>query len=259
MGQGTSQQKQALWNAQKHATGSQQSSIRLVSVVGSSLLPTIEVVEPCTNSWDSMPGDERVRHCSECNLNVYNSTGLSVDELFSLVTDREGRLCMRLYKRADGSVVTRDCREARALGVRRGLAQLLSEFSLHHVAHLALIFLLSAFLGPPGVLIWLSLVLVIRFREWAPQMLKLLGSPHNQGPSSQQRTSRLVQVARLPPMRFIGLTGTAYVFVLSCFAGLGLFVVASSLAISAGQVLLDGGSIVDLFTAADEELGGVRL
>ena len=27
---------------------------------------------PCLTSWERMEGDERVRHCAVCNLNVYN-------------------------------------------------------------------------------------------------------------------------------------------------------------------------------------------
>ena len=56
-----------------------------------------------------MYGDDRVRFCSSCNLNVYNLSGMSrqeVTELFRLV---EGRLCVRFYRRKDGTVLTRDC------------------------------------------------------------------------------------------------------------------------------------------------------
>jgi hypothetical protein len=121
---------------------------------GSPLLPTIEIAEPCSNSWDSMSGDDRVRHCTDCNLDVYNSIGLREDELFALVSEREGRLCMRLYKRPDGSVLTRDCREARILGFRDRLRQLCPDLTLHHVAYVCLLGLLVWGLGPLGLGLW---------------------------------------------------------------------------------------------------------
>lgn len=34
---------------------------------------------------------------------------MTADEAKNLITDREGRLCIRLYKRADGTVLTKDC------------------------------------------------------------------------------------------------------------------------------------------------------
>lgn len=56
-----------------------------------------------------MYGDDRVRFCAECKLNVYNLSGMSrreVTDLFNLV---EGRLCARFYRRKDGTVVTQNC------------------------------------------------------------------------------------------------------------------------------------------------------
>ena len=35
-------------------------------------LQDIRIASPCPADWDKMVGDERVRHCSECNFNVYN-------------------------------------------------------------------------------------------------------------------------------------------------------------------------------------------
>jgi hypothetical protein len=72
-------------------------------------LETIEVASPCTVSWDSMQGDERVRFCGQCNLHVYNLSGMDREEAEALVSRREGRLCVRLLKRSDGTVLTQDC------------------------------------------------------------------------------------------------------------------------------------------------------
>ena len=56
-----------------------------------------------------MEGDERVRFCDECELNVYNLSDMPEEEALKLVEEREGRLCLRFYQREDGTVLTSDC------------------------------------------------------------------------------------------------------------------------------------------------------
>ena len=56
-----------------------------------------------------MAGDERVRHCSLCSLNVYNFAEMTGEDVRELLMRTEGRVCARLYRRADGTVLTRDC------------------------------------------------------------------------------------------------------------------------------------------------------
>jgi hypothetical protein len=77
----------------------------------SSPLDNLKVAAPCTADWDQMFSfqDERVRFCSQCNLNVYNLSGMSRQEAEDLITKTEGRLCVRFYRRADGSVLTENC------------------------------------------------------------------------------------------------------------------------------------------------------
>jgi len=82
-------------------------------------LENIRIAAPCPVSWDKMTGDERVRHCQECKLNVYNLSDMTRAEAERLIASREGRLCVRFYRRADGTVLTRDCpRGLRALSER---------------------------------------------------------------------------------------------------------------------------------------------
>ena len=56
-----------------------------------------------------MAGGERVRHCTLCSLNVYNFAEMTRNEVHDLLVRTEGRVCARLYRRADGTVITRDC------------------------------------------------------------------------------------------------------------------------------------------------------
>ena len=72
-------------------------------------LNNISIASPCSADWDQMYGDDRKRFCSDCKLNVYNLSGMSRDEAEALIMKAEGRLCVRFYKRRDGSVITQDC------------------------------------------------------------------------------------------------------------------------------------------------------
>lgn len=56
-----------------------------------------------------MAGDDRKRFCGECNLNVYNLSGMTNYDAENLLRLSEGRLCVRYFQRPDGTVLTRDC------------------------------------------------------------------------------------------------------------------------------------------------------
>jgi hypothetical protein len=56
-----------------------------------------------------MIGDDRVRFCDHCQLNVFNIAQLTRTEAETLIAKSEGRLCARLYRRADGTILTKDC------------------------------------------------------------------------------------------------------------------------------------------------------
>lgn len=72
-------------------------------------LARVRVTAPCKAEWDEMRGDERVRFCGRCNLNVYNLSAMSRREAERLVVATEGRLCVRFYRRADGTMLTQNC------------------------------------------------------------------------------------------------------------------------------------------------------
>src|SRR2546423_14529711 len=72
-------------------------------------LEHVRVAAPCPASWERMAGDERVRFCNQCNLHVYNLSGMTRGEAETLVTNAEGRLCVRFYRRTDGSILTSNC------------------------------------------------------------------------------------------------------------------------------------------------------
>ncbi|HKX30550.1 MAG TPA: hypothetical protein VJ302_22865, partial [Blastocatellia bacterium] len=81
--------------------------------------------------------DDRVRFCSQCNLNVYNLSGLTRPEAEDLINRAEGGLCVRFYRRSDGTILTRNCpvglrtiRRRVAWGAQLLLGMLLSALGL---------------------------------------------------------------------------------------------------------------------------------
>lgn len=91
-------------------------------------LDVIDVEQPCPVSWDSMRGDDRVRFCNECSLHVYDLSAMTRPQAEALVNEREPgtRMCVRFYRRADGTVLTSDCgggvRAAARRATRRAMA-----------------------------------------------------------------------------------------------------------------------------------------
>ena len=72
-------------------------------------LGDVKIASPCQADWNEMYGDERKRFCAHCRLNVYNLSAMSRGEAERLVASAEGRLCVRFYRRADGTILTQDC------------------------------------------------------------------------------------------------------------------------------------------------------
>lgn len=72
-------------------------------------LAGVHVAAPCQADWNQMMGDERVRFCGACNLNVYNLSAMTRDQAETLIARTEGRLCVKFYRRRDGSIITQDC------------------------------------------------------------------------------------------------------------------------------------------------------
>src|SRR4051812_48846412 len=73
-------------------------------------LDDIRLATPCHQDWTEMVGDERVRYCARCELNVFNITAMTRTAAQVLINDAEGRVCVRFYRRRDGTILTRDCR-----------------------------------------------------------------------------------------------------------------------------------------------------
>src|SRR4051812_48498019 len=72
-------------------------------------LDNIRIASPCSADWNAMGGDERKRFCGDCKLNVYNLSGMARYDAENLLRLSEGRLCVRYFRRPDGTILTTDC------------------------------------------------------------------------------------------------------------------------------------------------------
>jgi len=72
-------------------------------------LDTIQIASPCEAAWDDMAGTERMRFCHLCQKTVYNLSAMTRAQAEKLILQKEGRACVRLYRRRDGMVLTSDC------------------------------------------------------------------------------------------------------------------------------------------------------
>lgn len=78
-------------------------------------LPTVDALDAvtipvaCPVPWDAMHGDDRTRFCDRCNQNVHDVSELTRAEAVRLVTGGARVPCLRLYRQADGRVMTADC------------------------------------------------------------------------------------------------------------------------------------------------------
>jgi len=103
-------------------------------------LDGVRVAAPCPANWDAMSGDNRVRFCNQCNLNVYNLSDMTRSEAERLIAHSGNRLCVRYFRRADGTILTDNC-PVGLRAVRRRLSR----------AATAIASLVFSFLGGLGV------------------------------------------------------------------------------------------------------------
>lgn len=80
----------------------------------------IHVATPCRARWEEMRGDDRARFCAHCSKNVYNLSAMAPAEAAQLVREKEGKLCVRFYRRTDGTLLhAEDCPVGLARHLRR--------------------------------------------------------------------------------------------------------------------------------------------
>ena len=71
-----------------------------------SLLDSIKIQSPCSESWDEMQGSDTVRFCSHCAKNIHDLSTMTRREAQKIVADSNGNLCVRYIRRPDGQIQT---------------------------------------------------------------------------------------------------------------------------------------------------------
>ncbi|GAB5544634.1 MAG: hypothetical protein SangKO_043940 [Sandaracinaceae bacterium] len=79
-------------------------------------LEVLDVAEPCTEDWNAMTGEGFRRHCALCDRDVFDLGGMTADDAEQLL---ESGACVRFYRRADGTVATKDCAPDRLAAARK--------------------------------------------------------------------------------------------------------------------------------------------
>ncbi len=90
------------------------------------LLDNLQVASPCSESWSDMVGDDTARFCLKCDKNVYDLSSMTRAEAEGLIVAKEGELCVRFYRRADGTMLTADC----PVGVTRKRRRRIAAFTM---------------------------------------------------------------------------------------------------------------------------------
>ena len=74
-------------------------------------LNNVTIPSPCTADWNSMIGNDQVRFCEHCNLDVHNLSLMTRNQAERLVARANGRLCVRYHHDAAGQPLTLPVRQ----------------------------------------------------------------------------------------------------------------------------------------------------
>ena len=130
-------------------------------------LDRVQVAKPCKANWADMTGDDRVRHCGSCDLDVFDISAMGRGEAQEFLASRAGagRTCIRFFRRADGRLLSRDC----PVGVRAAWKRM----SWAAAALLAGGFAAAAMFAPRGAGVWN----VTPFRQVSEFVSSTFGTP----------------------------------------------------------------------------------
>lgn len=116
-----------------------------------SLVDRVIIPDPCPMKWSEMHGDRTVRHCTQCNLNVHHLSEMTRVDAERLLANAAGKhLCVQMYKRPDGKVITADDRWA----LRRFKLRLGFQVIRRHASHIAAAIGLGFVMQQLGGCVW---------------------------------------------------------------------------------------------------------
>lgn len=78
----------------------------------------------CETSWEKMEIiDKNVRHCKKCDLNVFDLTDKSKDEISSLIKSHNGKICGIVYFQNHKLYQFDDCQHKKEPAFKLGIIQ----------------------------------------------------------------------------------------------------------------------------------------
>ena len=87
------------------------------------IVDRIGVASPCSADWERMRGNDRIRFCTHCSLDVHNFSAMTRREIQSLVARSNGRLCAR-YVNTPRGIRTLDVPPPRLVTIARRAGRL---------------------------------------------------------------------------------------------------------------------------------------
>ena len=117
----------------------------------------------CPYDFGDLPGSQRVRFCSQCQRNVYNLSKLTRPEIIELIQGGGERICGRLYRRPDGTIVTAQCPSVAPSSQRSDGSRSRFKFTIAHVLAL-MTMCAAAFAAVP----WVGRKVDAILSRWAP-------------------------------------------------------------------------------------------
>ena len=76
--------------------------------MGKSILDRVSIGSSCQTEWEAMSGNQSTRYCGQCEKSVYNFSQLTRSQAETLIARTNGKLCARIERRPDGSILTAD-------------------------------------------------------------------------------------------------------------------------------------------------------
>lgn len=76
-----------------------------------SILDRVKIASPCPVLWEAMQanrGTDASRFCLQCKRNVHDIASMTAEEAEKLLTSADP-VCVQIFRRHDGKVMTRDC------------------------------------------------------------------------------------------------------------------------------------------------------
>lgn len=71
-------------------------------------LENVEIENPCPIKWDSMSGNDEVRHCHTCRHKVYNISEMPKRRALKVLNQKEDSVCILYYRDDRNRIVTQN-------------------------------------------------------------------------------------------------------------------------------------------------------